>query len=78
MFNKITQVAMPVLTISAQIAVALKYPQWSLVINMAAQPFWLYSSWKSYKQAGQIGLFVSAILMTIIMAFGIFNYWFRV
>jgi hypothetical protein len=74
MFNKITQVAMPVLTITAQVAVAMKYPQWSLVINLIAQPFWLYSAWKSYKQAGQIGFLISAILLTFIMIFGIYNY----
>lgn len=65
---------MPALTISAQVAIAMKYPQWGLVINMISQPFWLYSAWKSYKQAGQIGFLISAVLLTLIMGFGIFNY----
>jgi len=75
LFNLLTQFALPVLTISAQIAIALKFPQYGLVINLIAQPFWLYSSWKSFKQAGQIGIFLTTIIFTIITALGIINYW---
>jgi len=75
LFNLITQIAIPVLTVSTQIAIALKYPQWGLIINMIAQPFWLYSSWKAYKKAGQIGIFITTILITFIIGFGIVNYW---
>ena len=74
-FNLITQIAIPVLTVSAQVAIALKYPQWGLIINMLAQPFWLYSSWKAYKKAGQIGIFITTILITLVIGFGIINYW---
>ncbi len=74
-FNLLAQFVIPTLTISAQIAVALKIPQWGLLISMSAQPFWLYSSWKAYKKAGQIGLFITAIIITIVFGFGIFNYW---
>ncbi|KKP60566.1 MAG: hypothetical protein UR56_C0022G0013 [Candidatus Roizmanbacteria bacterium GW2011_GWC2_34_23] len=34
LFNTITQIAIPVLTVGTQIAIALKYPQWGLVINL--------------------------------------------
>ena len=64
LFNKITQIALPVLTISVQIAIAFKMPQWGLIINLIAQPFWIYSAWKSYKQAGQIGILITAIIVT--------------
>ncbi|MFA6016699.1 MAG: hypothetical protein WC744_01270 [Patescibacteria group bacterium] len=77
LFNTITQVAIPILTVGTQIAIALKYPQWSLVINLIAQPFWLYSSWKAYKKAGQIGLLITTILVTIVILFGIINYFFH-
>jgi len=76
LFNTITQVAIPVLTIGTQIAIALKYPQWGLVINLIAQPFWLYSAWKSYKKADQIGLLITTIMVTIVILFGIVNYFF--
>ena len=74
-FNLLTQFAIPILTISTQIAIALKYPQWGLVINMVAQPFWIYSGWKAYKKAGQIGLFITTIIITIVIGLGIINYW---
>ncbi len=74
-FDKISQIAIPVFTISALIAISLKSPQWGLVLNMIAQPFWLYSTWKAYKKANQIGMFVTTVVMTIIIGFGILNYW---
>ena len=55
LFNTITQVAIPVLTVGTQIAIALKYPQWGLVINLISQPFWIYSSWKAYKKPVKSG-----------------------
>jgi len=63
------------MTIAVQAAIALKLPQWGLVINMLAQPFWIYSAWKSYKQAGQTGLLVTTLIVTIIIGLGIINYW---
>lgn len=74
-FNSITQFAIPILTISGQIVLSLKFPQWALLINLSAQPFWLYSSWKAYKNSGQIGMFINTILMAIIISLGLINYW---
>lgn len=75
-FNSITQFALPGLTIGGQIATSLKYPEFGLIINLVAQPFWLYSAWKSFKQAGQIGIMITTIIFTLITAMGIINYWF--
>ena len=77
LFNMVTQVAIPVLTVGTQIAIALKYPQWGLVINLISQPFWIYSSWKAYKKAGQVGLLVTTIMVTIVICLGIVNYFFH-
>lgn len=77
LFNTITQIAIPVLTVGTQIAIALKYPQWGLVINLISQPFWIYSSWKAYKKAGQVGLLVTTLMVTVVIIFGIINYFFR-
>jgi len=76
LFNKVVQFALPGLTISAQLATSLKFPQYGLIFNLLAQPFWLYSSWKAWKQAGQIGILITAIIFTTITALGIINYWF--
>lgn len=75
LFNDVSQVAVPTLTVAVQVAMAMKLPQWGLVINMIAQPFWIYSAWKAYKGAGQIGLLITTIIVTIVIGLGLINYW---
>lgn len=75
MFNSLTQIVIPVLTIGGQIAIAMKFPQWGLIVALASQPFWLYSSWKSYKEAGQVGMFVNTVIFSIVTVYGLVNYW---
>jgi hypothetical protein len=74
-FNTISQFALPILTIGAQIITAMKFPQWGLIVALLAQPFWLYASWRAYKQAGQIGILINTVVFTIVTAMGIINYW---
>lgn len=74
LFNKITQYAIPILTIGAQVALAMKFPQRALVVMLLAQPFWFYSAWKAYKSAGQIGILVNTIIFTLVTVAGIMNY----
>lgn len=74
-FNAISQFALPGLTIGGQIAIALKFPQFGLILNLMAQPFWFYSSWKAYKQAGQLGILVNTTIFTLVTVVGIVNYW---
>jgi len=73
--NNFTQFALPFLTISAQVAIAIKHPEWGLIINLAAEPFWFYSAWKSYKEAGQIGILITTMIITVVLIMGILNYW---
>jgi len=75
LLNRTTQYVIPGLTICAQFAIALHYPEYGLILNLLVQPFWVYSGWKSYKEAGQIGIFVTSIILTIVMIFGVVNYW---
>jgi hypothetical protein len=75
MFNSLTQVAIPVLTLGGQVFTSMRIPQWGLILLLFAQPFWLYSSWKSYKQAGQIGIFINTVAFTVVTIFGVINYW---
>ncbi|MFA5248695.1 MAG: hypothetical protein WC415_05830 [Patescibacteria group bacterium] len=76
LFNLFTQILIPVLTISGQIALAFKFPQWALVMVLTAQPFWIYSSWKSFKEAGQVGMFINSVIFSVVTLFGFLNYWF--
>ncbi|MDD3303191.1 MAG: hypothetical protein PHN31_06565 [Candidatus Gracilibacteria bacterium] len=70
----LTQILLPSLTILSQIFVALKYPQYGVLVNLLAQPFWLYSSWKAYKEAGQIGILITTIIIIIVLSIGMVNY----
>jgi len=76
-FNHSTQVIIPVFTIFSQIALTSKNPQLGIFINLLVQPFWIYSGWLAFKKAGQIGLFVTAIIVTIILLIGLLNYQFN-
>lgn len=71
----VCQYAIPILTVGGYALTSLKYPQWGLVVGLLSQPFWLYSSFKASREAGQSGILISSILMTIILAFGVINYW---
>jgi len=71
-----TQYAIPILTAIGYFLTSAKYPEWGVVVNLSVQPFWLYSSHKAYKEAGQTGQFVTAIILTILLAIGVINYWF--
>lgn len=75
LFNNITQWALPTLTIGGQLLTSLKYPEFGLIVNMIAQPFWIYAAWKAYREANQIGLLVNSIVFSIVTLFGILNYW---
>lgn len=75
-FDLVTQFALPILTIAAQIAVALKLPQFGLIIILASQPFWFYASWKAHKEAGQSGILITTLIYTLVTVAGIINYWF--
>lgn len=74
-FNSITQFCIVTFTLLAFLLTAFKLPQWGLVSNIIAQPFWLYSSYKSWRNANQIGAFITTIIAIIFILFGIINYW---
>jgi hypothetical protein len=75
-FDKATQLLLPSLTITGFLLTSLKRPDLGLLFNFTAQIFWLYSGWQAWKKAGQIGIFLTTIVLTLIVSFGIINYWF--
>lgn len=75
LMNSVSQFAIPAFTIGGQIIYAIKFPQYGLMLNLAAQPFWLYSSWKAYKQAGQVGILITTVIFTVVTIAGLVNYW---
>ena len=75
-FNNVVQVAVVFFTILGFLLTSFKLPEWGLISNLASQPFWIYSAYKSWKNADQIGTFINTLIITLILIWGIVNYWF--
>ncbi|MER2519361.1 MAG: hypothetical protein ABTQ34_01590 [Bdellovibrionales bacterium] len=71
----VTNVCLPFFTILGFLLTSLKIPQWGLAANLVAQVFWFYSSYRAWKQANQIGIFITTIAITLILLGGLVNYW---
>ncbi|HZE87098.1 MAG TPA: hypothetical protein VE090_02710 [Methylomirabilota bacterium] len=76
LFNKLTQFLLPTLTILGFALTSFKKPELGLIFNLLAQIFWLYASWQAWKKAGQVGIFITTLIITVIVSYGIINYWF--
>jgi hypothetical protein len=73
--NSIVQVSLVLFTILGFLLTSLKLPQYGLLAALVSEIFWLYSSYKAWKEANQIGIFITTIIVTIIVLFGVINYW---
>lgn len=74
--NKLMQLGLLVFTIAGFLLTAFKLPQYGLVSNLIAEVFWLYSSYRAWKEADQIGMFIATLVISAILIGGIVNYWF--
>ena len=74
-FNNLAQVCLVLFTMLGFLLTSLKLPQYGLIANLISQIFWLYSSYKAWKNADQVGIFINTIMITIILLFGLVNYW---
>lgn len=54
---------------------SFKLPQYGLLSNLISEIFWLYSAHKAWKQANQVGIFITTIFITLILLWGVINYW---
>ena len=61
------QVGLVGFTMLGFLLTAFKLPQYGLVSNLVSEVFWIYSSYKAWKEANQVGIFITAILITIIL-----------
>ena len=73
--NLLVQVGLISFTAFGFLLTSLKMPQYGLVANLVAQIFWLYSSYRAWREADQIGIFLATIFITLILTIGVFNYW---
>jgi hypothetical protein len=74
--NLAVQIGLPISTVAGFLLTALKLPQYGVVVSLFSQIFWMYSAYKAWRKADQIGLFVNTIIVTAVFAFGVINYWF--
>ncbi len=72
----VVQVCLPLFTVLGFALVSFKMPAYGVAVSLFAQIFWLYSSYKSWKTAGQLGIFINTIILTMVFAYGVVNYWF--
>ncbi len=75
MANILIQTCLIVFTVIGFLLTSLKLPEYGVVANLIAQVFWLYSSYRAWRQAGEVGMFVCSILVTFILLYGVENYW---
>lgn len=76
LWNMVVQVCLPIFTIASFLLTSMKMPQYGVIAGLISQIFWLYASYKAWRQANQFGIFVNTILATMIFAYGVINYWF--
>ena len=75
-FNTFIQFSLVFFTVVGYLLVSMKLPAYGLIAALVSQIFWLYSSYKAWKNANQIGIFVNTIIITLTVIYGIINYWF--
>ncbi|MFZ2072211.1 MAG: hypothetical protein WA101_01010 [Minisyncoccia bacterium] len=75
--NILVQASLVFFTIGGYLLTSFKLPQYGLIVALISQIFWFYSSYKAWKESNQIGIFITTIFMTLVISFGIFNYWFN-
>lgn len=68
----ISQIALPILSISAMILVARKN-KWGFVLGFLSQPFWIITSYIN----NQWGVFFVSIIYTFTWAYGIHQWFYK-
>jgi hypothetical protein len=73
--NIAMQVGLVVFTGLGFLLTSLKLPHYGVIANLIGQVFWLYSSYRAWREADQIGIFISTVVITLILIYGVTNYW---
>jgi hypothetical protein len=74
--NAFMQVGLVGFTVLGFLLTSLMLPQYGLAANLVSQIFWLYSAYKAWREANQIGIFITTILIVFVLIGGLINYWF--
>jgi hypothetical protein len=60
------QIGLVVCTGLGFLLTSVKLPHYGVIANLIGQVFWLYSSYRAWREADQIGIFISTICITLI------------
>ncbi|MCL5667205.1 MAG: hypothetical protein M1383_05560 [Patescibacteria group bacterium] len=74
-FNTIAQAGLTAFTVLGFVLTAFKLPQYGLIAALVSQIFWVYSSYKAWREANQIGIFITTIFIIVTIIWGLINYW---
>ncbi len=74
--NTLMQIGLVVCTGLGFFLTSLKLPHYGVIANLIGQVFWVYSSYRAWREANQIGIFISTVVITLILIYGVTNYWF--
>jgi hypothetical protein len=69
------QIGLVVCTGLGFLLTSLKLPHYGVIANLIGQVFWVYSSYRAWREADQIGIFISTVIITLILIYGVTNYW---
>lgn len=72
--NNFMQIGLIGFTVTGFALTGLKLPEYGLIANLVSQIFWLYSSYKAWRNADQFGIFVTTIFIALIILAGVVNY----
>lgn len=75
LMDRTTQVLLPPLALLGNLLISLKHPQAGLSVCLVSEIFWAYSGWIAWRRCGQIGMFITNIIIGLTVAYGVVNYW---
>jgi hypothetical protein len=73
--NIVMQIGLVTFTGLGFLFTSMKLPHYGVAANLVGQIFWLYSSYRAWREADQIGIFILTICITLILLYGVVNYW---
>jgi len=74
-WNNIAQVGLVGCTAGGFLLTAMKMPEYGLLLALASQVFWFYASYRAWKEAKQIGVMITTLIVCSTVVYGVINYW---
>jgi len=75
LFNLFMQAGLLIFTAGGFLLTGMKMPEYGLIVNLIAEVFWLYASYRAWKEADQYGIMINTIIVTGVVVYGVLNYW---